>query len=193
MNKMPDTPKMVAGISLIPESAPFDAEQRAWLNGFFAGMTGIEEMMSQNGGTSATAIAEPEVEVEEDFPWHDDTLEIDERMELAADRPHERKLMAAMAQLDCGSCGYLCQTYAEAIASGEETNLTLCTPGGKETAKMVKKLVKLGGEVTTKSASSAPAAEESGFSRKNPFTAKLIKSEKLTGDASNKDVRHVEN
>ena len=142
MNKMVDAQKMIAGVSLIPESAPFNTEQRAWLNGFFAGMTGIEEMMAQgSGGAAGTAGVAAEPEVEEDFPWHDDALLIDERMELAAERPYERKLMAAMAQLDCGSCGYLCQTYAEAIASGDESNLTLCTPGGKETAKMVKKLV----------------------------------------------------
>ena len=32
--------------------------------------------------------------------------------------------MAAMAQLDCGACGYLCKTYSEAIARGrgEETS-----------------------------------------------------------------------
>ena len=193
MNKMIDEKKLVAGISLIPESAPFNTEQRAWLNGFFAGMTGIEEMMAQGSGGVATAttggVAEPEVE--EDFPWHDDSLLIDERMELAEDRPYERKLMAAMAQLDCGSCGYLCQTYAEAIASGDESNLTLCTPGGKETAKMVKKLVKIGGS-SGGTATAAPAVEETGYTRKNPFPAKLIKSEKLTGEASNKDVRHVE-
>ena len=192
MNKMLNPSKAIAAISLIPESAPFDTEQRAWLNGFFAGMTGIEEMMAQGDGEFGTALAEPEVEEEEDFPWHDDMLSIDERMELAADKPQERKLMAAMAQLDCGSCGYLCQTYAEAIATGEETNLTLCTPGGKETAKMVKKLVKMGGEVAVKSTGKASASADDGYSRKNPFTAKLIKSEKLTGEASNKDVRHVE-
>ena len=27
---------------------------------------------------------------------------------------------------DCGACGYLCKTYAEAIARGEETDLTRC-------------------------------------------------------------------
>ena len=195
MNKMLDPQKMIAGVSLIPESAPFDAEQRAWLNGFFAGMTGIEEMMAQGSpaGVSGAAGAVAEPEVEEDFPWHDDAMMIDERMELAEERPYNRKLMAAMAQLDCGSCGYLCQTYAEAIASGEETNLTLCTPGGKETAKMVKKLVKLGDTTGSATATTTPAkVEETGFTRKNPFTAKLIKSDKLTGDASNKDVRHVE-
>ena len=37
--------------------------------------------------------------------------------------------MAAMAQLDCGACGYLCQTYAEAIADGEEKDLTALHAG----------------------------------------------------------------
>ena len=49
--------------------------------------------------------------------------------------------MAAMAQLDCGACGYLCQTYAEAIARGEEKDLTRCTPGGKDTVNKLKELV----------------------------------------------------
>jgi len=55
MNKMFDPQKLIAGVSLIPESAPFNTEQRAWLNGFFAGMTGIEEMMAQGSGGAATA------------------------------------------------------------------------------------------------------------------------------------------
>ncbi|HMO26953.1 MAG TPA: (Fe-S)-binding protein, partial [Tepidisphaeraceae bacterium] len=45
-----------------------------------------------------------------------------------------------MAQLDCGSCGYLCKSYAEAIANGSEKDLTKCTPGGRETARMLKQL-----------------------------------------------------
>ena len=193
MNKPMKAPKMIAGVSLIPESAPFNEEQRAWLSGFFAGMTGIEELTAAGSGGASTldvGVAAAEEE-EEDFPWHDDALGIDERMELAADRPQDRKLMAAMAQLDCGSCGYLCQTYAEAINTGAESNLTLCTPGGKETAKMLKKLVKLGGEIPAGGVAATAAVEE-GYTRKNPFAAKLIKSEKLTGEASNKDVRHVE-
>lgn len=197
--------ELLASVSLIPESAPFNEEQRSWLNGFFAGMTGLEEIARAQSGVAADgsvgaagAAGLVEAEEEEDFPWHDDSLAIDQRMELAEGKPHKRKLMAAMAQLDCGSCGYLCQTYSEAIASGEESNLTLCTPGGKETAKMVKKLVKLekesgGGAATaTVSAATAATAEETGYTRKNPFTAKLIKSEKLTGEGSAKDVRHVE-
>jgi sulfite reductase (NADPH) flavoprotein alpha-component len=49
--------------------------------------------------------------------------------------------MAAMAQLDCGQCGYLCQTYAEAIARGEETSLSRCVPGGKATSRKLKELI----------------------------------------------------
>ena len=49
-------------------------------------------------------------------------------------------MMAAMAQLDCGACGYLCQTYSEAIARGDERDLTRCTPGGSDTAKALKKI-----------------------------------------------------
>ena len=193
MNKPMETKKLVAAISLIPESAPFDEAQRAWLNGFFAGMTGIEEMMARSGSASVAQLETAKPEIEEDFPWHDDALAIDERLALAEDRPYERKLMAAMAQLDCGSCGYLCQSYAEAIASGEETNLTLCSPGGKETAKAVKKLVKIGGDsVSAAPATAAPSSAAPGTSRKNPVTAKLIESAKLCGEGSNKDVRHVE-
>ena len=204
MNKVMNPKELLASVSLIPESAPFNEEQRSWLNGFFAGMTGLEEIAraKSDGGGSGGALgvaggAIAEIEEEEDFPWHDDSLMIDERMELAEGKPHKRKLMAAMAQLDCGSCGYLCQSYSEAIASGEETNLTLCTPGGKETAKMVKKLVKLekesGGSTASATATATSAApEETGYTRKNPFAAKLIKSEKLTGEGSAKDVRHVE-
>ena len=197
MNKTLDTKKLLAGVTLIPESAPFDEEQRAWLNGFFAGMTGIEEIAARGNGADSRSlgVAETVEEEEEDFPWHDDSLSIDERLKLAEERPHKRKLMAAMAQLDCGSCGYMCQTYSEAIASGEEDNLTLCSPGGKETVRAIKKLVKLnaesGGGTSVPSETSAKT-EDGKWSRKNPYPAKLISNAKLTGDESAKDVRHVE-
>src|SRR5439155_12216065 len=76
-----------------------------------------------------------------DFPWHDPALPLDERLALAAERPIERQLMAAMAQTDCGQCGYLCQSYADAIARGEETQLTRCVPGGKATSRALKELL----------------------------------------------------
>src|SRR5947207_2250901 len=78
---------------------------------------------------------------DEAMPWHDAALSMDERMKLAEGKPPARRLMAAMAQLDCGACGYVCQTYAEAIANGEEKDLSRCAPGGRETSKKLKELV----------------------------------------------------
>ena len=183
--------------SFIPTSAPFNEEQRAWLNGFFAGLTGISadadagSALASMGIGGDVAVAEPE----EDFPWHDESLAIDERMELAKDRPVERKLMAAMAQLDCGSCGYLCKTYSEAIASGEEKNLTLCSPGGKETKQMIKKVIAESGEApgatNGSNGTAAPTNGSSGYSRQNPFAAKLVESRPLNKEGSAKDTRHV--
>ena len=143
-------------LQIVPESAPFSAEQRAWLNGFLAGMLGMLDDQQARGGSSvavaaAAALLTPpsgdtsslsNSEDNEDYPWHDSALPIVDRMQLADGRPMERRMMAAMAQLDCGSCGYLCKTYAEAIATGSEKNLTLCSPGGSETAKMLRQLTK---------------------------------------------------
>ncbi len=192
---------------MIPESAPFNEEQRAWLNGFFAGLTGIKAdadpaVVTQALGANLGA-AVAEAEPEEDFAWHDSSLPIVDRMALAEGKPTERKLMAAMAQLDCGSCGYLCQTYSEAIARGEETNLTLCSPGGKETKQMIKKILAESesagtagnGDGASLNGSSNGAAARNGkaaqWSRNNPFTAKLIESRELNVEGSAKDTRHV--
>ncbi|WP_182867246.1 sulfite reductase subunit alpha [Stieleria mannarensis] len=192
--------------SFIPETAPFNEEQRAWLNGFFAGMMGMQPDGDAAGvmnaaGLSAgslpgVAVQENEPEPEEDFPWHDDSLPIVDRMALAEGKPVERRLMAAMAQLDCGSCGYLCKTYSEAIASGEETNLTLCSPGGKETSKMIKQVLKESGDGAAAPAkpangSAATGTSAAGFSRKTPYSAKLIESRPLNGEGSAKDTRHI--
>jgi len=99
--------------------------------------------------------------------------------------------MAAMAQLDCGACGYVCQTYAEAIASGEEKDLTKCAPGGRETAKKLKELVATVpvNEVTVRGAP-APAVAK-GHDRRHPFAARLLKNHLLNGPASAKDTRHI--
>jgi sulfite reductase (NADPH) flavoprotein alpha-component len=131
-------------VPILPASAPFSTEQRAWLNGFFAGLLGLDG----NAANGVAALAEPNASTEggatheaENFPWHDANLPLDERMQLAQGKPFARQLMAAMAQLDCGTCGYLCQTYAEAIASGADKQLSKCTPGGKETLKKLKEIV----------------------------------------------------
>lgn len=78
----------------------------------------------------------------EEFPWHDDSLSLDERMELAKNGGLFEKLFAAMAQTDCTACGYDCEGYARAIAEGEETDLSKCAPGEQETQEMLEKLVK---------------------------------------------------
>ena len=67
-------------------------------------------------------------------------MPIAERMKLAEGRPLRRRMMAAMAQQDCGQCGYNCNDYSDAIASKSEARLNLCVPGGKETARMLKAL-----------------------------------------------------
>ena len=77
---------------------------------------------------------------DDDAPWHDQAMPIDERMKLAQGRPLRRRMMAAMAQQDCGQCGYNCHDYSEALWSKTEARLNLCVPGGKETNRMLKKL-----------------------------------------------------
>uniref|UniRef100_UPI0011A189D6 sulfite reductase subunit alpha n=1 Tax=Crateriforma conspicua TaxID=2527996 RepID=UPI0011A189D6 len=193
--------------SFIPESAPFNEEQRAWLNGFFAGLTGIQGDAGATGqavlaGVDQAAITAATVEEQDDdCPWHDPSLPIVDRMDMAADRPLKRKLMAAMAQLDCGSCGYVCESYAEAIASGDESNLSLCSPGGKETKQMIKRLLadapaeangaSSGNGSAMSNGNTAAKNGDSGYSRKNPFTAKLLESRCLNLEGSAKDTRHV--
>jgi sulfite reductase (NADPH) flavoprotein alpha-component len=164
-----------APVPIIPESAPFTPAQRAWLNGFLAGLY---------GGAAAAApqasIAPPPVE---DFPWHDPSLDLEERLRLAEGRPLSRRLMAAMAQLDCGQCGYVCQTYAEALANGSETSTALCVPGAKATQRALKALL---------GAAPAPQPPPAAAARTAPSSSiTLLSAARLTGPASDKDVRHV--
>src|SRR5947207_5704906 len=122
----------------LPDTAPFSSLQRAWLSGFLAGMFSTE---SQNpiAVTSPPPSAPPVHD--EPAPWHDPAMPIAQRLKLAEGKPRKLQLMAAMAQLDCGSCGYLCDTYSKAIDSGAENDITRCTPGGAETAKMLKQIL----------------------------------------------------
>jgi sulfite reductase (NADPH) flavoprotein alpha-component len=204
-------------IPVLPESAPFSAVQRAWLNGFFAGLLGIDSGSAGAETVSGVAhgITAPTPNTqhptpntpEEEFPWHDPTLSMEERLELAEGRPFEQVLMAATAQLDCGQCGYLCQSYTEAIARGEEKDLTLCVPGSTETAKKLKELMRewpgtseSGGGAGANGAaprapslapSPRPAVAPSGHDRKRPFAAAVLGVEPLCRPGSDKDVRHV--
>ncbi len=136
-------------IPVLPPSAPFAPAQRAWLNGFFAGVLSMDETAWSSAAPPTVVLpaatddgqSAAMAEAEEAFPWHDPALSLDERSALAEGRPLEQKLMAAMAQLDCGTCGYLCTTYARAIARGEERDLTRCTPGGTATTRRLKELM----------------------------------------------------
>ncbi|QDV27787.1 sulfite reductase subunit alpha [Aureliella helgolandensis] len=184
--------------SILPETAPFTEEQRAWLNGFFAGIYGMDEppvAAMEHAMATVEEIGTSPVEEDEDYPWHDAALEIEERMVLAEGQPMERRMMAAMAQLDCGACGYECKSYSEAIAQGNETNLTLCVPGGRETSRLLKTLVKeIGVQPTAPKsigASSGQSASAKTWSRANPYPASLLESRKLNGIGSAKDTRHV--
>ncbi|HSV13613.1 MAG TPA: sulfite reductase subunit alpha [Tepidisphaeraceae bacterium] len=169
---------------LLPESAPFTPQQRAWLSGFFTGLVNVQP---------EPVAAAPAVE--EEFPWHDPALSLSKRLALAAGKPRERQLMAAMAQLDCGACGYLCQTYAEAIASGSEKDLARCTPGGRETNKSLKELLKVlpsdAGQAKSAPAAPVKKQEQAAHGRDNPFPARLVQCKPLNGAGSSKDTRHV--
>jgi len=167
-------------VPLIPDSAPFTTEQRAWLNGFLAGLYGgAASGAVPNATILPTAAAE-------DFPWHDPALEMEERLARAEGRALPRRLMAAMAQLDCGQCGHLCQTYAEAIADGRETSLGLCVPGGKATQKMLKALL---AEAPAPVAAKPAAPAKPGGPSAVP--ARFVAAHRMTGAGSAKDVRHV--
>jgi sulfite reductase (NADPH) flavoprotein alpha-component len=197
--------------SLVPETAPFSEDQRAWLNGFFAGLVALDNSgVTPLPGDQAAALmsgAATARDAEDDdggAPWHDQTLPLAERMKLADDKPLRWKMMAAMAQQDCGQCGYDCKNYSGAIVSGKEERLNLCVPGGKETARMVKKLAE---ELKTAPAVAAPASaappqaspdavpaiqSAPGTSRDNPAIATVLSRKLLNKEGSEKETWHVE-
>jgi NADH-quinone oxidoreductase subunit C len=77
----------------------------------------------------------------EEAPWHDPDKPMTERMELAKGGSLKDKLFAAMAQTDCTACGWDCEGYAAALASGESKDPTLCVPGEAETESMLVELL----------------------------------------------------
>src|SRR5262245_58868001 len=107
--------------TLVPETAPFSPEQRAWLNGFFAGLVSLDGAGStalspeQSAALMPRAPGEAAPEDDGEAPWHDPGLSLAERLKLAEGRPLRRRMMAAMAQQDCGQCGYNCADYSDAI------------------------------------------------------------------------------
>ncbi len=198
MNQMTPPPR----IEIIPSSAPFSEAQRSWLNGFFAGLLSEAPTPLSNDQGSAlmrdSAIGEDD---DGEAPWHDQTVPIAERMKLAEGRPLRRRMMAAMAQQDCGQCGYNCHDYSEAIASKAEARLNLCVPGGKETARMLKTLYEELEKAPTAAPSAAASAAaavtvvpiaEPGRSRENPVLATFVSRRLLNSRGSEKETWHID-
>src|SRR5882757_2951427 len=186
MNQITPPPK----IEIIPGSAPFSEAQRSWLNGFFAGLlSDAPTPLSAEQGAAVMGDDDGEA------PWHDQTMPIADRMKLAEGRPLGRRMMAAMAQQDCGQCGYNCHDYSGAIATKSEARLNLCVPGGKETARMLKSLYE---EIDkAPAAPSAPAAApalstELGRSRDNPAPATFVSRRLLNKPGSEKETWHID-
>ena len=190
-------------VPLLPENAPFTPEQRAWLNGFFAGVfapvtPGAVPIAADTVAALAKTDAVPQAETDDSAPWHDPAMTFEERMKHAEGRPLRRRLMAAMAQQDCGQCGYLCESYADAIAAGGETRLNLCVPGEKITARALKALVE-----ESPAASQAPAPKPAampvqktapkapGYTRETPVDVTFLSRRRLTKEGSEKAAYHV--
>ncbi|MCW4115264.1 sulfite reductase subunit alpha [Aurantimonas sp. MSK8Z-1] len=194
----------------IPETAPFSLAQREWLSGFFTAAlaplapAGPAEGLALPGlpaGSTGPVLADNDA-----APWHDPSMPADERMALAKDAPPAPRLMAAMAQQDCGQCGYNCADYANALFLKKEDRLNLCVPGGKETLRLVKQLVtELPGDASAGAGRSpaieidAPPAEPGakplhalGESRESPAEVTFLSRRRLNGGDSEKETFHVE-
>jgi sulfite reductase (NADPH) flavoprotein alpha-component len=103
--------------------------------------------------------------------------------------------MAAMAQLDCGQCGYFCETYAAAIATGAEPSLTRCVPGGKATSRKLKELLaEIGAPTEARPvlpAVPAPPTPAEEPKPPGPLQATLKQAASLHSAGADKDTRHV--
>src|SRR6476469_6039767 len=188
--------------SLVPDTAPFTPEQRAWLNGFFAGLVsldgaGVTALTAEQSAALMPGAANEFGDTDNgEAPWHDQTLP--ERLKLAEGRPLRRRMMATMAQQDCGQCGYNCEDYSNLIVAKKEERLNLCVPGGKETARMLKSLYEELGKAPAPSpkvaaepiAKSAPAP--SIPSRDNPATGTFLTRTRLNKPGSQKETWHIE-
>jgi sulfite reductase (NADPH) flavoprotein alpha-component len=194
MNQMTSPPRM----EIIPANAPFSEQQRQWLNGFLVGMLGLDGTTPLSPEQNSAVLGDGD---DGEAPWHDQTIAIADRMKLAEGRPLRRRMMAAMAQQDCGQCGYNCNDYSDAIAGKSEARLNLCVPGGKETARMLKTLYEDIDKAAPATAKSAPVtaeaiapaeAAEPGRSRDNPIAATFVSRRLLNKNGSEKETWHID-
>ncbi len=196
MNQMTPPPRL----EIIPPTAPFTEGQRSWLNGFLVGMLSLDGSTPLSPELNGAVLAPAGDGDDGEAPWHDQTMAIADRMKLAEGRPLRRRMMAAMAQQDCGQCGYNCNDYSEAIAGKTEPRLNLCVPGGKETARMLKALHEEL-EKAPPAPSGSPAAPavaipivvaEPGRSRDNPVPATFVSRRLLNKKGSEKETWHID-
>src|SRR5580658_3497606 len=199
--------------SFIPESAPFTPEQRTWLNGLFAGLLGLQDGVTplsstdagvllaglMDGAAAPFAPQQTDDGADDGAPWHDPAMPMPDRMKLTEGRALPRRLMAAMAQQDCGQCGYNCKDYAAALFAKSEKRLNLCVPGGKETSRMVKQLyAELDNVSAPAPADSAPVEAKPalvsapGRSRDNPVYATFLSRRRLNKPGSEKETWHID-
>ena len=188
----------------LPDNAPFDSAHRAWLNGYLAGLvsTGDDLELDIDGSGGPVSIQGPsstrtgtgsgdDIDLDE-ATWHDMSLALDERMSLVADdAPLHHRLMAAMAQQDCGQCGYDCKGYSGALASGEETDPGLCVPGSARTRKTVKALLQTGDSGSPAVTPSAEKTPVMGYVKNHPYMASLKSVHRLNGPGSPKETVHA--
>lgn len=181
-------------IEIIPRGAPFEEPERAALNRYFGAL------LERWAPPSPAALPEAEAAAA-DIPWKDPALPLADRMTLAEGRTTRWRMHAAMAQQDCGQCGYTCATYSAAIFEQAEPRLGLCQPGGKATARMLRSLIEeLGGGVLAPpdDGSGPPLPAPAGLegeaagSRANPAIARLAGRRRLNDDGSQKVTMHVE-
>jgi sulfite reductase (NADPH) flavoprotein alpha-component len=184
---------------IIPETASFTPAQRDWLNGFFVALCETGKIPVDVLVEAASTLARKNFGDAQ--LWHKPGLPLEERMSLAEGRTLPDKLMAAMAQQDCGRCGYDCASYAGAVASADESRLDLCEPGGKDTVRMLKALL-------TEQAGGGPAFDGEAYRRRIMPVAEPDKGpgyhpdesvhvsvkrrHQLTKPGSEKDVYHIE-
>jgi sulfite reductase (NADPH) flavoprotein alpha-component len=201
--------------NFLPETAPFTPEQRTWLNGLFAGLIALDDGVVPLSTDQAAALLPGVLDSpaahpadDDEAPWHDPSIELPERMKLAEGKPLSRRMMAAMAQQDCGQCGYNCRDYADALFARNEPRLNLCVPGGKATARMLKSLyeeIERGTDTPAKAppiasaaivpADAVPASTKNivpGRSRDCPVEVTFLSRRLLNKGGSEKETWHVE-
>ena len=136
-----------------------------------------------------------------DAPWHDQTMPLAERMKLAEGRPLRRRMMAAMAQQDCGQCGYNCEDYAECAVRQEGRAAEPLRAGRQGNRPHAEGAVS--SEIGTAPArrrrrpqppcSRRPQPDAPlGRSRDNPVDATFVSRARLNKPGSEKETWHIE-